>query len=778
MDRKPALARWQGRALAAIPLLCTVLVAIATLAVLAHATANARHRAGLAAWATAGAGDLGPVVAVVLLGALANVIALLLCVRARTRGVASEAVALERLDRQRGQLEQQVAEIESMDEALVERTELAERERELAEAARRRTDEILESISDAFFAVDDDWCVQYVNTQAEALFCARRHEIVGRSVWQAFPRLPGTALERALHRAARERELVRFEEYYRGGFYAVAVYPSASGLSVFLHDVTETRAAEARFRAIAEAMPHMVFSAGRDGHFDYCNERFLAYTGHPRDFAGDGGWAFVHPEDAPAAKAAWQEALAVGQPMELRVRLANAADGSYRWFLVRAVPVRGRDGAAIRWVGTCTDVHEYHSRSTLVHGLYEFALALSGADTVEQVAGVACDWGRRVLGADHALVALLTADGQALAPVAGIGVGERFLAEATIPLDAPGAICAAARTGAVLWAGSAEERERVFPLTLGMSLEGVAGAPLRLEGRTLGAWSLGYDRPGTLTGEEIQLLEAVTAQCAQAIERARLHDSERSARAEAEQANAAKSKFLSIMSHDLRTPLNSILGYTELLQGGFIGALEPKQADYLARIRASTEMLRTQIEEILEFAGIEAGRTRIRSTDVAVPTVLDRVVAMLEPLARARDIALVRAPGGLELAVWADEHRVVQILMNLVNNAAKFTPAGGTIRLAAMADDQSVHIAVADDGAGIPAGALDSIFEPFVQADRPPEHGTGDGVGLGLAISRELARAMGGDVVARAGVPTGSVFTLILPRGQAQPGRNATRRIA
>ena len=135
MDRKPALARWQRRALAAIPLLCTVLVAVATLAVLARATANARHWAALPAWATPGAIDLRPVVAVVLLGALANVIALLLCARARTRGVASEAVALERLDRQRGQLEQQVAEIESMDEALVERTELAERERELAEAA-------------------------------------------------------------------------------------------------------------------------------------------------------------------------------------------------------------------------------------------------------------------------------------------------------------------------------------------------------------------------------------------------------------------------------------------------------------------------------------------------------------------------------------------------------------------------------------------------------------------------------------------------------------------
>ncbi|HEX9109372.1 MAG TPA: GAF domain-containing sensor histidine kinase, partial [Longimicrobiales bacterium] len=317
--------------------------------------------------------------------------------------------------------------------------------------------------------------------------------------------------------------------------------------------------------------------------------------------------------------------------------------------------------------------------------------------------------------------------------------------------------------------GTADQRERDFPLTRGMSLEGVAGAPLRLDGRIIGSFSIGFDDPGALTEEQVQLMEAVSAQVAQSIERARLYDAQRIARSEAEEANAAKAKFLRVMSHDLRTPLNSILGYTELLQGGFMGALEPRQDEFLARIRASTEMMRTQIEEILEFARIEAGRIEIRPRDVAVDKVLDRIAAMLGPQASSSNIALVREPCPGDLAVRADEHRLVQVLMNLVNNAAKFTPAGGTIRILASAEGETVRLSVTDTGIGIPSDKLESIFEPFVQVQAPLRtsgDGLAHGLGLGLAISRELARAMGGDVTARGEHGVGSVFTFDLPRAQ------------
>lgn len=701
-------------------------------------------------------------------GALTSAAGVLVCRRALARHESADRTALERIAAQNELLGRQAAELEHLNAVLQERTEQAEREQERAELARRGTDEILGSISDAFFALDAEWRLTWINSQAEALFTVRRHEVVGRQIWRAF-RLSGTAVERALHEAVRTREVVRFEDYHRGGFYAGAVYPSEGGISVFLTDVTEMRAAEARFRAMAEAMPQMVWSAGRDGALDYCNERFLAYTGMPRDLPDGMVWASVHPDDVPRVHATWRQTLRTGAHFELNLRMRNAGDGQYRWFLARAVPVRGPNGDVLRWVGTCTDVHEERSRATLVRSLYEYSEALSGATTVEQVGRATCEWGRRVLGADHAIVALLGADGETLDPIAGIGVGESFVG-GPMPLDTPAAICAAVRNGAVVWAGSAAERERKYPLTKGMSLEGVAGAPLRLDGHVIGSMSIGFDRPGALTEEQIQLMEAVSAQCAQAIERARLYDAERTARAEAQDANAAKARFLRMMSHDLRTPLNAILGYTDLLQGGFMGALEPRQEEALGRIRASTETMRTQIGEILEFARIEAGRIEIRAYEVPVGPVLDRVAAMLGPQANAKEIALVCEPCPADLRVRADEHRIVQVLMNLVHNAAKFTPGGGTIRMrAAQAVGRGVSLSIADTGVGIPEDKLESIFEPFVQAHEPERDGLTLGLGLGLAISRQLARAMGGDLLVESRVNGGSVFTLVLPEAAPPP---------
>ena len=662
--------------------------------------------------------------------------------------------------------------LEQENAALRAQLRAAEGERREEEACCRRGVEILGSIADAFFALDDTWCVVHINPQAEALFTVRRGEVLGRPVWRSF-RLAGTALERALHEAVRTRDVVRLEEHFRGGFYAVAVYPCAEGVSVLLTDVTANRAVETRFRAMAEAMPQMVWSAGRDGHLDYCNERFMSYAGLPGELPEGAVWDALHPDDAPRVQAAWRQALKSGAPYELNLRLRDAAAGDYRWFLARAVPVQGLNGNVLRWVGTCTDVHEERSRADLVRMLFEFSEALSAAATVEEVGRAACDWGRRVLGAEHAITTLLTDDGTALRPVAGIGVGERFLGR-ILPLEVPGAICAAVRTDSVVWAGSARQREREFPLTQGMQLEGVAAAPLRLDGRIIGALSIGFNEPGALTEEQVQLMEAVSAQVAQAMERARLYDAQSAARGEAEEANAAKAKFLRVMSHDLRTPLNSILGYTELLQGGYMGPLQPRQEEFLARIRASTEMMRAQIEEILEFARIEAGRIEIRPRDVAVGQVLDRIAAMLGPQTTSKNIALVREPCPSGLAVRADEHRLVQVLMNLVNNAAKFTPSGGTIRMLAAAEGGTVHLTVADTGIGIPADKLESIFEPFVQVQAPlrtPEDGLTHGLGLGLAISRELARAMGGDLYAQPAPEEGSVFTLVLPQQASDAGR-------
>ncbi|HEX9109566.1 MAG TPA: HAMP domain-containing sensor histidine kinase, partial [Longimicrobiales bacterium] len=396
--------------------------------------------------------------------------------------------------------------------------------------------------------------------------------------------------------------------------------------------------------------------------------------------------------------------------------------------------------------------------------LHELTAALSAASTPADVAHVAGHWGRTVMGAATALVVVPTEDGSALEPVDATGLPEDFLTRwSRIPCDVPALIVEAACRGRTVQAPSAAARRECFPaLELHEGLEAALAAPLLLEGRRLGAWAIYFLEPRDFSAAEVLLFEAVTEQLAQAMERARLFQAERRARAEAERANSSKVNFLSIMSHDVRTPLNAILGYAELLHGGYMGQLQEKQQEFVGRILASTSVLRALVEEVLEYARIEAGRLEIRTAELRVGPLLERVETIVAPQAEAKGIALLRQEPPPVL-VQGDADRIGQILSNLVTNAIKYTQAGGAVTVGTTADEGGVEFHVGDNGPGIEPADLDRIFEPFVQLEHARESEVG-GVGLGLAISRELARAMGGELRAESR-PGQTTFTLRLPRG-------------
>jgi signal transduction histidine kinase len=231
----------------------------------------------------------------------------------------------------------------------------------------------------------------------------------------------------------------------------------------------------------------------------------------------------------------------------------------------------------------------------------------------------------------------------------------------------------------------------------------------------------------------------------------------------AESANRAKAQFLTRMSHELRTPLNAITGYTDLMRQGIRGALTPVQEEDLNRIHRASQHLLGLINDVLNYARIEVGRVQFAIGDVPAAAVTAEAAAMIEPLAEARGLVFSQGPTD-GLVMRADRERVIQIVVNLLTNAVKFTPAGGRVQLAAAANGLRIAITVSDTGPGIPTESLEQIFDPFVQVGRSTT--VGDGLGLGLTISRELARAMGGELRVESEVGRGSVFTLDLPAHQ------------
>jgi len=236
----------------------------------------------------------------------------------------------------------------------------------------------------------------------------------------------------------------------------------------------------------------------------------------------------------------------------------------------------------------------------------------------------------------------------------------------------------------------------------------------------------------------------------------------REARAAAEEASLAKTRFLATMSHELRTPLNAIAGYTEIMAMGVHGPVTQQQRADLQRIERNQRYLLSLINDVLNYAKVESGHVAFRIRPFTVDHLVQALDAFMDPQIASKGLSYaVELPDG-SCRVSADEEKTQQILLNLLSNAVKFTPAGGRIRVECARRDQTVHVTVQDSGPGIPATKLESIFEPFVQLGRDLTTGH-EGTGLGLSISRDLARKMSGDLEVQSAEGQGALFTLTLP---------------
>jgi PAS domain S-box-containing protein len=232
--------------------------------------------------------------------------------------------------------------------------------------------------------------------------------------------------------------------------------------------------------------------------------------------------------------------------------------------------------------------------------------------------------------------------------------------------------------------------------------------------------------------------------------------------AESEAANRAKTGFLAAMSHELRTPLNAISGYAQLIQDGIAGPVTDQQQEFLRRIRGSQQHLLAIVNDLLNYGRIDAGQLVYDLTPISMHDVLKRVITMVAPQADRKRLGLVLGTCADVVKAMADQLKTEQIVLNLVSNAVKFTPEGGVVTLTCSLGGDAVMAVVHDTGPGIPEDKQEMIFDPFVQLGRSLTSAH-EGAGLGLAISRDLARAMGGEVTVESTPGAGATFTLRLP---------------
>jgi PAS domain S-box-containing protein len=532
----------------------------------------------------------------------------------------------------------------------------------------------------------------------------------------------------------------------------------------------------ARLEALLASAPLGIAFIDRTLCVEHVNIALAAVLGRPAAECRGHTIAELIPELAPVLLPVVQRVISSGEgvPEFEFSGVAPGTAGLTRHWLSAFFPVRTHEDTFAGVGIILRDITARHEatvrerrRARHQESLHALTAALAEAMTPHEVVVAVVANAAAAFGAAGSVIARRTTDGRDVEILGADGMPPGVAAEwARFPVATPAPLAYVARTGVPLFLESDADWELHFPelhaLAAGVGHHANAIVPLMVEAHPVGALGIAFTRPRTFDEEERALAVNLARQCALALERARLIEAERAARAEADVANQVKTQFLATMSHELRTPLNAIGGYAELIEMGIHGPITSEQRDALARIQRSQQHLLSLVNNVLNLVKLNTHHVHYQLADVAVDHVLQFVAEATAPLHAAKRLHYEHAPCP-GVIVRADAEKFRQILINLLSNAIKFTDDGGTISVSCRTERQHVLVDVRDTGCGILADQQTKIFDPFVQVDRRLNRPV-EGTGLGLAISRELALGMNGELTVQSVAGTGSTFTLRLPR--------------
>lgn len=557
-----------------------------------------------------------------------------------------------------------------------------------------------------------------------------------------------------------------------------------------VHDITERkateialRASEERYRFLMESVPQMVWSCDPEGQNVDVNSRWEQYTGQPAEQASSRWVEVVHPEDRPRMSKCWMQALASGEKFECEHRVRRVSDGGYRWHLAQALPMKDEQGRVIGWVGTSTDIHDLkmaqeraetaaaarrEGEAEMLRLNRQLQRKLTELETIFEIVpigiAVAEDAECHVIHGNRTysqmLGAPLGANLSKTNPESGPLLRYRFLRDGRelAPDELP--LQRAAATGTAV-ANVTFDVERTDGSVL--RLVGNAAPLVAADGTTTGVIGAFWDIEDFRRAEERLRMEKDAAVS----------------------ASIAKDRFLATLSHELRNPLGTILNALQVTEE-ISTCQDCPVRDHRRIIARQTRHLARLVDDLLDVSRVAAGKITLKRETVDLTRVVRHSVEACHLAFEERRQQITLHLPAEPLLVQGDSARLEQVVLNLLSNAGKYTPSGGQVWLTAMAEGDEAVIRVRDNGIGIPPEALPRLFEPFMQVDESLDRSQG-GLGLGLALSRNLVQMQGGSItVSSAGADQGSEFVVRLPRvrsavkvppAPATPRKRASHRV-
>ncbi|MBV9658643.1 MAG: PAS domain S-box protein [Verrucomicrobia bacterium] len=598
-----------------------------------------------------------------------------------------------------------------------------------------------------------DWRFVQVNRAFELNYGL--HAAEGKTIRELAPGIEPKWLE-IYTRVAETGEPLRFEGDSTAlqrifSLYAFRIGdPHERKVAVIFRDITTRgraeealRASEERMRTLADAVPQIIWANDAEGRATYFNRRWYEYTGLPPEESAGPGWqAVVHPDDAPASVEQWKRALAAGETFDCEYRL-RGADGAYRWFIGRNVPMHESTGRVAGWFGTATDIQDLkEAEAALGESQEHLRLVVENA---RDYAIFSMDLQRRITSWNRGGETIL---GYHEKEILGQSGDIIYTAEDRAN-DAPGhEMRTALAAGRVK-----DERWHVRKDGSRFWGSGVMTVMRDARGEALGFVKIFRDDTAALEAREA--LEKSHQELSAA-----LRDAE-NARAEAEAADRAKDHFLAVLSHELRTPLTPVQMAIYALERE--KRLTVRGRDLLALIRENIKVETQLIDDLLDVGRIVHGKLDLKTMPLDLHACVRQALEICHEDLTGKSLEVVVALDAADHHVAGDSTRLQQIFWNLVKNAVKFTPASGRVTVRSHNSSPGrIAVEIIDTGIGIEAWALERIFNAFEQgtADSARHYG---GLGLGLAISRAVAEAHGGRLAAAsAGPGQGATFTVEL----------------